>query len=230
MKNKTYNDFAEIWSGHFSSTLWEDTSSCRCLLYYSGHGCPRLCSSSCTDGCCLIAISSNAVSRRDSSPSTPTFTTSPRTQLSSGAAASSASAATSTAPRTVRIGGISAAAARLATEQNTRHSTTTTTTTTTDADSMFLDNMSFSSSMVGSPSGLSSGISHSPNSEHLPTSSHAVASAIPIKTSREHEFLMNPLLSAPIAQDPHYGEFNYVQRRVRKTSMDLEARRVCVNM
>ena len=177
------------------------------LLYYSGHGCPRLCI--CTDGCCLIAAisSANAASRRDSSPSTFTTTGGP--------------APPSNAPRTMRIGGISAAAARLATERNTS------TNHTSDSDAMFLDDMSFSSSMVGSPSGLSSAISHSPNSEHLPTSSHAVASAIPIKTSREHGIVMNPLHSAPIAQDPYYGEFNYVQRRVRKSSMDLEGRRVC---
>jgi len=177
------------------------------LLYYSGHGCPKLCI--CTDGCCLIAAisSTNAASRRDSSPSTFTTTGAPAPPLN--------------APRTMRIGGISAAAARLATERNTS------TNHTSDSDAMFLDDMSFSSSMVGSPSGLSSAISHSPNSEHLPTSSHAVASAIPIKTSREHEIVMNPLHSAPITQDPYYGEFNYVQRRVRKSSMDLEARRVC---
>ncbi|RPB27584.1 hypothetical protein L211DRAFT_555976 [Terfezia boudieri ATCC MYA-4762] len=146
----------------------------------------------------------NTASRRDSSPSIFTATGGP---------------APSNAPRTMRIGGISAAAARLATERNTS------TNHTSDTDAMFLDDMSFSSSMVGSPSGLSSAISHSPNSEHLPTSSHAVASAIPIKTSREHELVMNPLHSAPIAQDPYYGDFNYVQRRVRKSSMDLEARR-----
>ncbi|KAF8428354.1 hypothetical protein EV426DRAFT_571672 [Tirmania nivea] len=147
----------------------------------------------------------NAASRRDSSPSTFTTTGDP--------------APHSNAPRTMRIGGISAAAARLATER------TTSTNHTSDSDAMFLDDMSFSSSMVGSPSGLSSALSHSPNSEHLPTSSHAVASAIPIKTSREHELVMSPLHSAPISQDPYYGEFNYVRRRVRKSSMDLEARR-----
>ena len=90
---------------------------------------------------------------------------------------------------------------------------------------MFVDDMSLSSSMIGSP-GLSSGISQSPNSEHHSTSSHAVTSAIPIKTPREHGIIMNPLLSAPMTQDPHYTEFNYVPRRVRKTSVDLEARRV----
>lgn len=124
-----------------------------------------------------------------------------------------------TSPRSQKIGGISAAAARMAAEKNI------------DSDSMFIDDLSFSSSMVGSPSGLSSGISHSPNSEHIPsTSSHATASAIPIKMSREHDALMNsflPVASAPLHQDVHHGEFNYVQRRVRKTSMDMDVRRVC---
>ena len=120
------------------------------------------------------------------------------------------------APSTMKIGGISAAAARFASERNNQM----------DTDTMFVDDMSFSSSMVGSPSGLSSGISHSPNSEHPPTSTHATACAIPIRAAREHSMLINPLLSAPVPQDPHYGEFNYVQRRVRKTSMDLEVRRV----
>lgn len=91
---------------------------------------------------------------------------------------------------------------------------------------MFVDDMSLSSSMIGSP-GLLSGLSQSPNPEHHSASSHAVTSAIPIKTSREHGIIMNPLLSAPITQDPHYAEFNYVPRRVRKTSVD-EARRVCL--
>ncbi|KAF8472636.1 hypothetical protein BDZ91DRAFT_715475 [Kalaharituber pfeilii] len=162
------------------------------------------------------------IARRDSSASAASSQAFTTGQTNS----SKSNTIDSQAPRTVRIGGISAAAARLATERSNNNSDNlNNNTNTTDTDSMFIDDMSFSSSMVGSPSGLSSGISHSPNSEHPPTSSHATASAIPIKASREHDIVINPLMSAPIKQDPHYGEFNYVQRRVRKTSMDLEARR-----
>lgn len=125
-----------------------------------------------------------------------------------------------------RIGGISAAAARSAAES--KSSSGISSTNPSESDCMFMDDLTFTSpsSMVGSPSGLSScGIAHSPSSENLNTSSHATASAIPIKkTSREKELMLGlhlPPASAPQTQfEGGLGEFDYVQRRIRKTSVD----------
>lgn len=92
---------------------------------------------------------------------------------------------------------------------------------------MFMEDLAFTSpsSMVGSPGGLSScGIAHSPSSDNLPTSSHATATAIPIKGSREKELMLNAHLPPSSAPQRHFdtnrGEFDYVQRRIRKTSVD----------
>ncbi|KAH0543198.1 hypothetical protein FGG08_002459 [Glutinoglossum americanum] len=89
------------------------------------------------------------------------------------------------------------------------------------SDAMNLDDLIFPSS-VGSPSG----ISPSPPSDHGPTSTNAVAAAIPIKqhNRQSHPQLHQifPPASAPIPP-PHRlknGEFNYVRRHVRKTSID----------
>ncbi|KAI9670907.1 MAG: hypothetical protein M1817_003792 [Caeruleum heppii] len=89
-----------------------------------------------------------------------------------------------------------------------------------DTDSMNLDDFIFPSS-VGSPSGISS----SSPPELSTTSSNAVAAAIPIhpkKNARPPSANELPPASAPIrAQNqPRSGEFGYVQRHVRKTSID----------
>lgn len=98
---------------------------------------------------------------------------------------------------------------------------------TTDSDSMFMDDLTFTSpsSMVGSP-GESSGLGHSPASDNHPTSSHASASAIPIKKERGGSLIMGSHGAPASAPQNHFdlreheGEFGYVQRRIRKTSVD----------
>lgn len=122
-----------------------------------------------------------------------------------------------------RIGGISAAAARSVAES--KSSSGVSSANPSESDCMFMDDLTFTSpsSMVGSPSGLSScGIAHSPSSENLNTSSHATASAIPIKkTSREKELMLGSHLPPASAPQPQFeGGFDYVQRRIRKTSVD----------
>lgn len=99
-----------------------------------------------------------------------------------------------------------------------------------DSDNMFIDDLTFTnpSSMVGSPGGQSSnGIAHSPASDnHQPTSAHASAPAIPIKQQRDRAAMMNSSHGAAPSSAPqnhfnlNHGEFGYVQRRVRKTSVD----------
>jgi len=97
----------------------------------------------------------------------------------------------------------------------------------TTGSDMFMDDLTFTSpsSMVGSP-GESSGIGHSPASDNHPTSSHASASAIPIKKERGNSLIMDshgaPASAPQNHLDPreHEGEFGYVQRRIRKTSVD----------
>ncbi|KAH8153534.1 uncharacterized protein LAJ45_02347 [Morchella importuna] len=125
-----------------------------------------------------------------------------------------------------RIGGISAAA-RSAAESKT--SSASVSANPSEPDCMFMDDLTFTSpsSMVGSPSGFSScGVAHSPSSENLNpnTSSHAIASAIPIKkSSREKELMISshlPPASAPQHLENNHDEFDYVQRRIRKTSVD----------
>ena len=68
-----------------------------------------------------------------------------------------------------------------------------------------------------------SGISPSPG-PNVPSSSHAVASAIPIKSRREHQPLHHEAMPASFGYPPQderrNSEFGYVQRRVRKTSID----------
>lgn len=126
-----------------------------------------------------------------------------------------------------RIGGISAAAAARSAAES-KSSSAISSANPSESDCMFMDDLTFTSpsSMVGSPSGLSScGIAHSPSSENLNTSSHATASAIPIKkTSREKELMLGSHLPPASAPQPQFegglGEFDYVQRRIRKTSVD----------
>lgn len=85
-------------------------------------------------------------------------------------------------------------------------------------DPMNIDDYIFQSS-TASPTG---GVSPSPPTEAaIATSSNAVASAIPIKTKKE---MPDPSHFPPSAPPPHdrmrNPEFGYVQRRLRKTSID----------
>lgn len=66
------------------------------------------------------------------------------------------------------------------------------------------------------------GISPSPPSEHTPAPSTAMASAIPIKTKKAVQEQAHPEFppSAPPQDRSRSNEFGYVQRRVRKTSID----------
>ena len=87
-------------------------------------------------------------------------------------------------------------------------------------DSMNLDDFIFPSN-IASPAGLSP----SPARETLPSSSNATASAIPIKKQRE---LQNQELhlsrasapSVPPTENRGRNEFGYVQKHIRKTSID----------
>lgn len=85
-------------------------------------------------------------------------------------------------------------------------------------DPMNIDDYIFQSS-TASPAG---GVSPSPPTEPaVATSSNAVASAIPIKTKKE---MPEPSHFPPSAPPPldrmRNPEFDYVQRRLRKTSID----------
>jgi len=110
---------------------------------------------------------------------------------------------------------------------NNNNNNSTSNNYTPDSDSMFMDDLTFTSpsSMVGSP-GESSGIGHSPASDNHPTSAHASASAIPIKKERSSSLMMGSHGTPASAPQNHFepreqeGEFGYVQRRVRKTSVD----------
>ncbi|CCX33754.1 Similar to Nitrogen regulatory protein areA; acc. no. P17429 [Pyronema omphalodes CBS 100304] len=94
-----------------------------------------------------------------------------------------------------------------------------------DDQNMFMDDLTFTSpnSTFGSP-GDTSGLGHSPASDLHNTSTHAPARAIPIKQERDNSTSINGAPSS--APQNHFemrvqeGEFGYVQRRVRKTSVD----------
>lgn len=88
------------------------------------------------------------------------------------------------------------------------------------SDPMNLDDYIFPSS-VGSPAG----ISPSSTEDTISTSANAVATAIPIKMKRgshTQEAAILPPASAPIPPQHRHrnNEFDYVQRHVRKTSID----------
>jgi GATA-binding protein len=94
------------------------------------------------------------------------------------------------------------------------------------SDPMNLDDFIFPSS-VASPAGISS----SPEAQPSSMSSNSVSNAIPIKAPKLSQPLNHP--DFPPASAPHpppnkqrNNEFAYVQRHVRKTSID--ERRVCV--
>ncbi|KAF3490781.1 GATA transcriptional activator AreA [Arthroderma uncinatum] len=87
------------------------------------------------------------------------------------------------------------------------------------AEPMNIDAFMASSSSISSPTGFSPSMSDGPSSHH------AVASAIPIRSAKdEHQSPMGIVMPASLPHHPHVGtqtnEFGYVQRRVRKTSVD----------
>jgi GATA-binding protein len=89
-----------------------------------------------------------------------------------------------------------------------------------NSDAMNLDDFIFSDN-ISTPAGL--GMSPSPelSKKDVEKTSNAVASAIPIKMRKESSQFTVPQ-SVPV---PHHNprsneEFNYVQRHVRKTSID----------
>ncbi|TGZ82428.1 hypothetical protein EX30DRAFT_305150 [Ascodesmis nigricans] len=102
------------------------------------------------------------------------------------------------------------------------------TTTTPDTESMLMDDLTFTSpsSMVDSPGELFSvGMDQSPGSDNLHNFGHATASAIPIKQSQRDKSLSSSIGAPSSAPQNHFevnygGEFGYVQRRIRKTSVD----------
>ncbi|KAL8700050.1 MAG: hypothetical protein Q9224_001143 [Gallowayella concinna] len=87
-----------------------------------------------------------------------------------------------------------------------------------DADSMNLDDFILPTS-VASPSSIPS---PSPPGDRDPVPSNAVASAISIKIKKDSEQSTHPNFapSAPSHDRSRIREFDYVQRRVRKTSID----------
>ena len=88
---------------------------------------------------------------------------------------------------------------------------------------MNIDDYIFPTS-VASPAGLSP----SPPSDLVAAPSAAMASAIPIKTKKDVQEQTHPAFppSAPSQDRSRANEFGYVQRRVRKTSIDET--RVCI--
>lgn len=99
--------------------------------------------------------------------------------------------------------------------------------TTENQDPMNLDDFIFSDN-ISTPAGL--GMSPSPElaKKESEKSSNAVASAIPIKMRKESSQFAVPQ-SVPV---PHHNprsneEFNYVQRHVRKTSIDERRVSIC---
>lgn len=89
---------------------------------------------------------------------------------------------------------------------------------TPDPDPMNLDDYIVPSSMA-SPAGIAT---PSPPTGHTTAHSNAVSPAIPIKTKKELEKPPHPSFapSAPSHDRSRAREFGYVQRRVRKTSID----------
>ncbi|KAL8832068.1 MAG: hypothetical protein Q9170_005035 [Blastenia crenularia] len=87
-----------------------------------------------------------------------------------------------------------------------------------DPDPMNLDDFIIPSS-VASPAGIAT---PSPPTEHAAAPSNAVAAAIPIKSRKESHQTPHPdfVPSAPSHDRSRPKEFEYVQRRVRKTSID----------
>lgn len=89
------------------------------------------------------------------------------------------------------------------------------------SDPMNLDDFIIPSS-VGSPTGFSP---PGPTGDDTSSSNHAVASAIPIKNIKEQDqtpagIVMPASFPYPSQEQRRNNEFGYVQRRVRKTSVD----------
>lgn len=111
------------------------------------------------------------------------------------------------------ISGIASGIAQLrkASDQNHQHS----------SDAMNLDEFIFSDNM-----GTPAGISPSPELEKKEPlkSSNSVASAIPIKMRKEAAANNNTIVPQSVPATQHgprsYDEFDYVQKHVRKTSVD----------
>ena len=91
-----------------------------------------------------------------------------------------------------------------------------------------MDDITFASpsSIVGSPED-STVLEKSPSTDNLPTSAHASASAIPIKKEKDRSTTAMSASGAPASAPQnhfelaeHEGEFSYVKRCVRKTSVD----------
>ena len=85
---------------------------------------------------------------------------------------------------------------------------------------MNLDDFIFSDN-ISTPAGLEMSASPEHSKKESEKSSNAVAAAIPIKTRKEPSQFFVPQ-SVPV---PHHNprsneEFNYVQRHIRKTSID----------
>ena len=89
-----------------------------------------------------------------------------------------------------------------------------------NSDAMNLDDYIFSDN-ISTPAGM--GMSPSPElaRKDLDKNTHAVASAIPIKMRKESsQFAMPQSVPVPHHHPRTAEEFNYVQRHVRKTSID----------
>jgi GATA-binding protein, other eukaryote len=90
-----------------------------------------------------------------------------------------------------------------------------------NSDAMNIDDFIFSDN-ISTPAGL--GMSPSPElakKETMEKSSNAVASAIPIKMRKESaQFAIPQSVPVPHHNPRNNEEFNYVQRHVRKTSID----------
>lgn len=104
--------------------------------------------------------------------------------------------------------------------QASQNTTTTTAAAASSADFMNLDDFLVPSS-IGSPAGIES---PSAAIDNLANVNSVAPSAIPIKGRKDQHLSHNPLVPASLPQPPHdprrNNEFGYVQRRVRKTSVD----------
>ncbi len=87
-------------------------------------------------------------------------------------------------------------------------------------DPMNLDEFIFSDN-ISTPAGMSPSPELKKEKEAVPKASNAVASAIPIKMRKESAPISIPQ-SVPAQQHGvrNHDEFGYVQRRIRKTSID----------
>ncbi|PQE05016.1 nitrogen regulatory area protein [Rutstroemia sp. NJR-2017a BBW] len=95
-------------------------------------------------------------------------------------------------------------------------------TTVDNSDAMNLDDFIFSDN-ISTPAGITTSPSPENHKKDLEKSSHTVASAIPIKMRKEPpqpQFTIPQSVPVPHHAPRSNEEFNYVQRHVRKTSID----------